>query len=157
MKEAKRTEERAQHPGFSPDFIESIAENEARRAMRKQATVLTLEEFVHQKQQNPDFFLKPVAVLVDAPLVSVAPPDQEIVMTDDAVVPPDEQPTAGSGEEETQPASESASDPVMEPAMPVATIAQDAELANAAPVETEEANPVRPVGVSNDGGEPGIE
>ncbi len=72
MKEAKRTENRAQHPGFSSDFIESIAENEARRAMRKQAPVLTLEEFVRQKQHNPNFFLKPVALLAGAPLVSVA-------------------------------------------------------------------------------------
>jgi hypothetical protein len=135
MKEAKRTENHAQHPGFSSDFIESIAENEARRAMRKQATILTLEEFVQQKQSNPDFLLKPVALLASAPVVSDAPltagtdEREDIVMTDDAVILPDQAAVTGDRGEETYPAA----DPAMEPATPVAGIDSEPESAKAEP------------------------
>ena len=62
IKDAKRTENREQHQAFSPELIESIAQNEAKREIRKQVPLLTLEEFADRKQQNPDFFLKLVGL-----------------------------------------------------------------------------------------------
>ena len=61
IKDAKRTENRERHQAFSDEMIESIAQNEAKREIRKQVPLLTLEEFADRKQHDPDFFLKPVA------------------------------------------------------------------------------------------------
>jgi hypothetical protein len=156
LKEIKRTENHAQHPAFSSEMIESIAQHEAKREIRKQANLLTFEEFVHHKQSNPDFFLKPVALLAVAPLVSAAGPAEEVVMTDDAVVSPEDQPRTGDGGEETQPGPEPATDPAMEPATPVAAIEPEPELAHTTQVETEEPQPQPPIGASNEGLEQGM-
>ncbi len=85
--DAKRQETRAAHPNFSPEMTESIAVIAARRTIQKEiAEGLPFEDFAIKKQQGFDFLLKPVAVLADAPLVPVAPPHEDAVMTDDAVI-----------------------------------------------------------------------
>jgi hypothetical protein len=157
VKDAKRTELRDRHQRFSPDMIETMAEGDAYREMQKRMTIPTLKEFADQKKTTPDFFLKPVAVLASAPLVSDVPLTEdtedmeEIVMTDDAVVAPEEEPMPGSGSEETGPAPEVAmqsttpiaafgpepesakSEPATDPATPVAGIDAELESAKAEP------------------------
>src|SRR5260221_14268974 len=95
-------------------MIESIAQNEAKREIRKQVPLPTFEEFVNRKQPDSDFFLKPVALLTDAPLLTVAPPPEDRVMTDDPVVPSDLPETAAEMEPATNPTIE----PATEPAIP---------------------------------------
>ncbi len=155
LKVAKREENRARY-SFSDDMIDTIAENEAKREIQKQANLLTFEEFVDYKNSNPDFFLKPVALLADAPIVSVAPLAEEVVMTDDAVVSPEEQSRTGDGGEETQPQPEPATNPAMEPATPMAVIEPESEPAHTTPVETEDPQPQTPIGASNEGLEQGM-
>ena len=83
--DAKRTENAEKHPAFSPDLIDSIAQNEARREIRKQLTLPTFEEFVNRKKQAADLFLKPVAVLAEAPMEPITPAAQEVSLNDEPV------------------------------------------------------------------------
>jgi len=136
MRDAKRAENRDRYQTFSPDMIETIAQNEARREIRKQAALLTFEEFVDHKQSNPDFFLKLVAVSPVATMVSNDQPPQEVLMTEDAVMRPEESATAAERGAETSAAPEPAigfaaiepelesakSDPAIQPVTPVAEI-----------------------------------
>jgi hypothetical protein len=91
IKDAKRTENRERHQAFSDEMIESIAQNEAKREIRKQVPLLTLEEFADRKQHDPDFFLKPVAVspAAESETMSADEATDRVVMTDDVVVPPE--------------------------------------------------------------------
>jgi len=91
IKDAKRTENRERHQAFSDEMIETIAQNEAKREIRKQVPLLTFEEFAERNQHDPDFFLKPVPVSPDADpeTVFAVLPTDEPVMTDDVVVPPE--------------------------------------------------------------------
>ena len=90
IKDAKREETRARHYSFPSDMIESMAAHEARGAMQKQVADPHLRGIREaRKREGLISSLKPVAVLADAPAASVAPPSEEIVMTDDAVIPPD--------------------------------------------------------------------
>jgi hypothetical protein len=129
MKETKRAELAARHTRFSPEMIETMAEGDAIREMRKQANPMTFEEFVAKKQQTPAFFLKPVALSAVAQLASVDDPADELIMTDDAAVAPEEETAAGDRGEETGGVSE----PAMEPATPVAGIEPEAEPAKSEP------------------------
>jgi hypothetical protein len=117
-KDAKREETRTQYSNFPADMIESMAAHEARSALQKQAGLPAFEEFLKRKRQGPDFSMKPVAVLADAPAASVAPPHEEIVMTDDAVVSPERWEIPAESGEDLQPVPE----PPTEPAMPEACI-----------------------------------
>ena len=90
---------------------ESMAKMATRFEIQKQLPLLTFEEFVDRKQHSPDFLLKPVAVLADAETLSVAPAVDDIVMTDDAVIPHDGRDTAEERGEEIQPVPELAIQP----------------------------------------------
>ena len=70
-------------------MIESIAQNEAKREIRKQVPLLTFEEFVDRTQHDPDFFLKPVEVspAAEPEIVAAERSTDRLVMTDDVVVP----------------------------------------------------------------------
>ncbi len=114
VKDAKRTEYRERHTAFPMDMIETMAKHSAKSEIQKRLPLLTLEEFVNRKgetPQPPDFLLKPVALLADAPINPVAPPFEEIVMTDDAVVHPD------ASETETEPEPEAEREPATDPAI----------------------------------------
>ena len=119
IKETKRAENRERYQTFSPEMIETIAQNEAKREIRKQAPLLTSEEFVNRKQQGPDFSLKPVALPADAETVSAAPKPQEIAVSAEADdTAPDPPAMAGERGEAIQPAPEAATEPAMsEPAI----------------------------------------
>jgi hypothetical protein len=110
-KDAKREETRARYSKFPPDMIESMAVHDARTALQKQASLPTFEEFLERKQQGPDFSLKPVAVLADAKTAFAAAPPENIVMTDDAVVRPDDGHQAGEGTRDLTPEAEPAPQP----------------------------------------------
>jgi hypothetical protein len=110
MKDARWKEDRERF-SFT---TESMAKMAARFEIQKQLPLLTFEEFLVQKQQGTDFSLKPVAVLADARTVPDAPPLQDIVMTDDAVIRPDADPAAAERGEEMWPEPE----PAMQPATP---------------------------------------
>jgi hypothetical protein len=88
-REDSERKERERHQAFSDEMIETIAQNEAKREIRKQVSLLTFEEFVDRKQHDPDFFLKLVAVSPGAEpeTVSTDLPTDMPVMTDDVVVP----------------------------------------------------------------------
>jgi hypothetical protein len=89
IKDAKRTENRERHQAFSDEMIESIAQNEAKREIRKQVPLLTFEEFVDRKQHDPNFFLKPVGLspAAEPEIMPTELPIDRPVMTDDVVVP----------------------------------------------------------------------
>jgi hypothetical protein len=106
VKDEKREETRARYSKFPADMIESMAAHEARSALQKQAALPTFEEFLERKRQSIDFPMKPVAVLADAPAAFVAPPQPEIVMTDDAVVSPDRWETPADRGEDLRPVPE---------------------------------------------------
>lgn len=91
VKEAKWKADRERF-SFS---TESMAVISARHEISKVVSFLTFEEFLDRKQHNPDFFLKPVAVSLDAEPATVAADSaaQETVMTDDVAVSPDGTPT----------------------------------------------------------------
>jgi len=91
IKDAKRTENRERHQAFSDEMIGVIAENEAKREIRKQVPLLTLEEFADRKQHDPDFFLKLVAVspVAESETMSADEATDRPVGTDDVVVPPE--------------------------------------------------------------------
>jgi hypothetical protein len=118
LKDAKREETRARFTSFSPDMVESMAGREARSAIEKEIGLPTLEEFADQKHQDTVFSLKPVAVLASAETLPLAPPHQDIVMTDDAVVPPEAGETPADWEAEMQPGPKV----TMQPATPDAGI-----------------------------------
>lgn len=111
LKEAKREEIRARFTSFPLDMVDSMAGREARSAIEKEIGLPTLEEFADRKRHGADFLLKPVAVLVDAQTLPVAPSHQEIVMTDDAVIRPDADAPAADRGEEMQPEPEWATQP----------------------------------------------
>jgi hypothetical protein len=99
VKVGKRTENRERYKTFSPEMIESVAEGEARRQIRKEITLLTFEEFLDRKRQGTDFSLKPVAVspaagaapaLLEAPDVATPESAEEL--------PPDPEPRAAEPE-----------------------------------------------------------
>lgn len=119
MKDAKRTENRERHQAFSPEMIENIAEHEAKRAIRKQVTLLTFEEFVERKKQNIDFFSKPVAVLATADVELTALPPQEAAVPDEPVrIPLDPPETPGERGEVPDPTPDPATQPATsEPAI----------------------------------------
>lgn len=60
IKDAKRVENRERHTAFSADMIETIAANEARREIQKEAALLTFEEFLERRKQRPDFSSIPI-------------------------------------------------------------------------------------------------
>jgi hypothetical protein len=111
LRDAKREETRARFTSFSPDMVESMAGREARSAIQKEIGLPTFEEFEDRKRQDTDFLLKPVAVLATAETLAVAPAGDGIVMTDDAVIPPDASETPTGGEEEMRQEPESAVKP----------------------------------------------
>jgi hypothetical protein len=102
-------------------MIESIAQNEAKREIRKQVPLLTFEEFVDRKQQGIDLFLKPVGLPPDdePEMASEAAPPQDAAVTEEpASVLPDPPAMAEERGEATQPAQEAATEPAMsEPAI----------------------------------------
>ena len=126
IKDAKRTENRERHQAFSPEMIESIAQNEAKREIRKQVPLLTLEEFADRKQQGADFLLKPVGLSPSAEPEMVAEdvPPQEVAVTDEAAgIPADPPAMAEERGEPDQPAPEAATQPAIsepEPAIELA-------------------------------------
>src|SRR5580704_5410887 len=99
------------HRAFSDEMIDTIAQGEARRHVRKQLPLMTFEEFVNQKQDQIDVSLKPVAVLATAPMEPVLISDEpvasyyapEIALTPSAVAVTPESvllpATSGAGEE----------------------------------------------------------
>jgi len=78
VKEAKRIENRERHQAFSDEMIDTIAQGEARRHVRKQLPLMTFAEFVNRKQHPIDVPLKPVAVLATAPMEPVLTSDEGI-------------------------------------------------------------------------------
>ena len=148
IKNAKRTENRDRHQAFSDEMIETIAQNEAKREIRKQVPLLTFEEFADRKQHNPDFFLKLVAVSpdTDPEMVAAEPTTDGLVMTDDVVVPQETVVTdepliipldppvmAEERGEAIQPAPEAATQPaIFEPAVELVSEPPQPEQANAA-------------------------
>jgi PAS domain-containing protein len=119
IKETKRAENRERYQTFSPEMIETIAQNEAKREIRKQAPLLTFEEFVNRRRPGTDFSLKPVGLPADAETVSAAPPPQEVAVTDEAAdIPPDFPAVALERGEAIQPAPAAATGPaISEPAI----------------------------------------
>ena len=116
IKDAKRTENRERHQGFSDEMIESIAQNEAKREIRKQVPLLTLEEFADRKHQGPDFLLKPVGLspAAEPEIVAEDAPPQDVAVTDEAAGIPLDPPAIAEERGETdQPAPEAATQPAM--------------------------------------------
>ena len=116
IKEAKRTENRERHQGFSDEMVETIAQNEARREIRKQVPLLTFEEFVDRKQRATDFFLKPVGISPTAEpeiAAEVAPPLEVAVTNEPAGISSDPPPMALERGETDHPAPEAATQPAM--------------------------------------------
>jgi hypothetical protein len=107
LKNAKWEEDRKRY-SFT---TESMAKMAARFEIQKQLPLLTLEEFMIRKQQGTDFSLKPVAVLADAKTAFDAAPPENIVMTDDAVVHPDDGHQAGESTQDLPPEAEPAPQP----------------------------------------------
>jgi len=116
IKDAKRTENRERHQAFSPDMIESIAQNEAKREIRKQVPLITLEEFADRKQQGADFLLKPVGLSPAAEPENVAEdaPPRDGTVTDEApVIHLDPSAAAEERGEADQPAPDAPPQPVI--------------------------------------------
>jgi hypothetical protein len=111
LKNAKWDEDRKRY-SFT---TESMAKLGARFEIQKQLPLLTFEEFQIRKQPSPDFSMKPVAVSADAEL---APAPDEVVMTDDAVIPQDGRELTAESGDEMQPEPE----PNPQPAMPDAAV-----------------------------------
>jgi len=116
IKDAKRTENRNRHQAFSDEMIESIAQNEAKREIRKLVPLLTLEEFADRKQQGTDFLLKPVGLspAAEAEIVAEDAPPQEVAVTNEATgIPLDSPAMAEETGEADQPVPEAATQPAM--------------------------------------------
>jgi hypothetical protein len=62
IQQAKRDENHERHPSFSVEMITSIAMNEAKRAIRKQLSLPTFDEFMQFKKEGTDLSLKLVAL-----------------------------------------------------------------------------------------------
>jgi hypothetical protein len=85
VKDTKRTENQATHPAFSPEMIDTIAEHDAKREIRKRLTLLTLEEFLERRKQGTDFSLKLVAVSPAADAEPEVPEVQPTVIAEPVV------------------------------------------------------------------------
>jgi hypothetical protein len=109
LKDAKWKADRERY-SFTTETMAKLA---ARFEIQKQLPLLTFEEFLIRKQQGINFPLKPVGVSPDAGPASVAPPHEEVVMTDDPVVAPDAGQASVEGGEETSELPEPATTPAM--------------------------------------------
>jgi hypothetical protein len=99
IKDARWKEDRERY-SFT---TESIAKMAARFEIQKQLPLLTFEEFLIRKQQGSDFSLRRAAVVVDAETMPAVPHPEEIVVTDDAAIPPTSGEIPAARGEETRP------------------------------------------------------
>jgi len=107
IKNARWKEDRARY-SFTTESMAKIA---ARFEIQKQLPLLTFEEFLLRKQQGADFSLKLVAVLADAKTAFGTAPPENIVMTDDPVVRPDDGHQEAESTEDLPPDAETAPQP----------------------------------------------
>ena len=74
-KDAARQEIHAEHPAFSDDMVETMAQHGAKTKIQQKTPLLTFEEFVSRRKQATDFSLKPVS---PSPSAELVPPDSAL-------------------------------------------------------------------------------
>lgn len=125
MKDIKRGQNSERYKAFSPDLIESMSTQAARRDVQKQMNFLTFEEFINLKQQGTGFFLKPVGLSPTPELANVKLKGESVGAT---VEPPNTLPDSSltsepdaathPAESAMETATAAATEPEMQPAMP---------------------------------------